>query len=220
MTYGVNSPLGAVASTYIGGAYVNAALPYQIATGYATSIFRGDLVVIGTNGTVTQAPAGLNAVGGALGVFNGCRYVSTNPENPYQFSPYWPASTATMPGTAIVADVYVDIGNVFDIQIGNSTNGALTLPFSAIGRTISCGFGLGNGNTTNGNIQNGISTMYADINTVSTSGNLPFIIVGFGTVPGNAPNAGTNGTNLTVPYANILVKMNNAAYAYGQTANH
>ncbi len=49
---------------------------YRIASGYATSIFQGDLVLVATDGTITRAPAGGTAL--ILGVFNGCSYVDPN----------------------------------------------------------------------------------------------------------------------------------------------
>ena len=54
---------------------------YRIASGYATSIFQGDLVIVATNGTITRAPAGATNL--ILGVFNGCSYVNASGEITY-----------------------------------------------------------------------------------------------------------------------------------------
>ena len=61
---------------------------YRIASGYNTSIFQGDLVLVATTGTITRAPAGGTAL--ILGVFNGCSYVDASGE--IIFSNYWPGS--------------------------------------------------------------------------------------------------------------------------------
>lgn len=81
---------------------------YTIATGYATSIFFGDVVQGVADGSIVQAEAG-NVDN--LGVFAGCSYVNATGEQ--IFSPYWPASTTA---TNIKAFVYDDPNIIFAIQ--------------------------------------------------------------------------------------------------------
>ncbi len=81
---------------------------YTIASGYTTSIFRGDPVEGVAAGGIELAAAG-NVDN--LGVFHGCEYVNANGEQ--VFSPYWPASTTA---TNIVAHVFDDPNIVFAIQ--------------------------------------------------------------------------------------------------------
>ena len=82
---------------------------YRIASGYSTSIFQGDLVLVATDGTITRAPAGGTAL--ILGVFNGCSYVDSSGD--IIFSNYWPASAT---GTDIFANVVDDPSATFEIQ--------------------------------------------------------------------------------------------------------
>jgi hypothetical protein len=81
---------------------------YQIASGYATAIYKGDVVQQTTDGTIIQAEAG-NVDN--VGVFAGVSYVDAN--GAQVFSPYWPASTTA---TKIHAMVWDDPMIVFQIQ--------------------------------------------------------------------------------------------------------
>jgi len=81
---------------------------YTIASGYATSIFTGDVVQGVATGGIAQSEAG-NVDN--LGVFAGVRY--TDATGAVKFSPYWPASTTA---TNIEAYVYDDPNIVFAIQ--------------------------------------------------------------------------------------------------------
>lgn len=87
---------------------------YTIATGYGTSIYKGDPVVLNTNGTITIS-AGNDDI---LGVFAGCEYIDANGK-PTE-SPYWPASTSA---TNIVAYVYDDALNVFQVGVTANASG-------------------------------------------------------------------------------------------------
>lgn len=80
---------------------------YPIASGYATSLFTGDVVKAAADGSIQQAaPADA-----ALGVFAGCKW--TGQDGSVEFSSYWPASTV---GTNIEALVYDDPDIVFRIR--------------------------------------------------------------------------------------------------------
>jgi hypothetical protein len=82
---------------------------YTIASGYATSIFTGDVVEsTGTGKNIAKA-AGANPDN--LGRFCGCRYVNAQGEQ--KFSRYWPASTVA---TDIVAYVMDDPFIVYEVQ--------------------------------------------------------------------------------------------------------
>ncbi len=213
MSYGVNAPLGAVAASFAGGStYINNTQAYQIAPAYGTSLFQGDLVSL-HNGTITQfvpsaSNAGVPTAASTLGVgvFQGCKYFTNDPTNPVQFSTYWPASTVIKTGTSITAYVYTDPNNIFDIQM----NG--TLAYSSIGQNATVNF------ATNGNTFTGTSGMVIDTVTVNYTPALvpffPFTIIGFTPVPGNFP---TSVTGTSIPYANLLVKLNSSNYIAGQT---
>lgn len=84
---------------------------YNIAGGYATSIFTGDPVKsTGTGKNVEIGTAG----GNILGVFWGCEY--TDAQGREVFSNYWPASTAIRAGTKVKCSVYDDPNTVFEVQ--------------------------------------------------------------------------------------------------------
>ena len=70
---------------------------YDIADGYASSIYKGDFVKQTTDGTIVLATNGADA----LGVFLGCSY--TKADGTPTEAPYWPASTssATQPKAKI-----------------------------------------------------------------------------------------------------------------------
>lgn len=103
-----------------------------IASGYATSIYSGDLVTRIADGTITQTAAG----GVAIGVFDGCHYTAANGE--IVFSPMWPAGTVATNIRCFVYDdpriVYsifddgdadfltaADVGTSADIVVGTGT---------------------------------------------------------------------------------------------------
>lgn len=80
---------------------------YSIAASYTTSIFKGDPVLMATDGTITRSAAG-NTL---YGVFQGCEYVdSTGKPN---YSNFWPGTASC---TEIKAYVITDAETVFEIQ--------------------------------------------------------------------------------------------------------
>ena len=85
-------------------------------TGYGTAIFKGDIVKVGTNGTVEIG----DGTSPALGVFQGCTY--TDSTGKVINSPNWVASTALQSGTEAVAWVIDDQNTMF--RVGVSGNAA------------------------------------------------------------------------------------------------
>lgn len=80
---------------------------YSIDAAYTTSIFKGDPVLLNTNGTITRSAAG-NTL---HGVFMGCEYLdSTGKPN---YSNFWPGTASC---TEIKAWVITDAETVFEIQ--------------------------------------------------------------------------------------------------------
>ena len=82
---------------------------YRIASGYATTIYQGDLVAVVTGGGIERVAAGGSGL--ILGVFNGCSFVDSSGEQIY--ANLWTASTT---GTNIFANVIDDPNAVFEIQ--------------------------------------------------------------------------------------------------------
>lgn len=130
------------------GANATGANEYPILSGYASSIFTGDIV--------TNAAGYVNVLATttdkAIGVFVGCRYVA---DGQPKWSAYWPASTSVTEAVAMVvdnpaatfivqADASVSAGDI------NSQNFNVTL---GSGSTVTgrSGFGLAAGTRTTGN---------------------------------------------------------------------
>ena len=88
---------------------------YQIASGFTSDIFMGDLVLRGTT-TRRLAIDVSGGIGAAtiLGAFAGCRYRAVNGE--MVFSRYWPASTVTHGAEDAVAFVYDDPFIIYEAQ--------------------------------------------------------------------------------------------------------
>lgn len=83
-----------------------------IASGYGTAIYKGAMVTMNTNGTITLAAAAADF----LGVFAGVEYV--DPSGKPNYSPYWPAGQTTFNGGLSNPNAYVweDALTVFEVQ--------------------------------------------------------------------------------------------------------
>ena len=89
---------------------------FPIANGYNTNILKGDLVKLGTDGTVQKVTVSTDY---PMGVFAGL-YPENQGRNP---SAYWVAGTSVTAGgttTMINAMVITDPGAVFEIQADGS----------------------------------------------------------------------------------------------------
>ena len=83
-----------------------------ILSGYASDLYTGQPVKMGTDGTLQAAAAGERFVG----VFAGCQYLPTGAQRPV-VSPSWPANAAA---TEIVAYYTMDPYIVYEIQADGS----------------------------------------------------------------------------------------------------
>jgi hypothetical protein len=148
--------------------YAGMTREYPIASGYATQLRRGDLVMLLSTGAMEKF-AGTTALAGAdttdagiLGVFLGCSY--TDAVLGKTFRTYWTASTVAADARAIVADdpalifraVYVSSGVTVSAQTYAAT----------IGKNVSV-------------IQNTTKTVTSDIaiSGIATTATLPFRVV-------------------------------------------
>lgn len=84
----------------------------RIASAYNTAIYMGDPVKLLGTGYINLAAAGDRI----LGIFAGCNYVQSNGD--VKWSPYWPASTATLGSADVEALVWDDPNIVFQVQSG------------------------------------------------------------------------------------------------------
>jgi len=106
----------------IGGqVFAGATRQYQIASGYATAIFNGDLVTRTTDGTIISGNAFTSAgpSTGWCGVFVGCQFV--NAQGQVIFSQAYPAATTAPSGTVITAYVSDDPDTLFKVAVCSAT---------------------------------------------------------------------------------------------------
>src|SRR5271157_6181553 len=144
MTYGVNAPFGLQPRvSLVAGAWNNQQNSYQIVANYATSIFTGDPVSLGTDGTIKQ---GNDTAGIYLGVFVGCEFTITVPNaaGNVVFSPFWPASQPTLTDSIITAFVLDDPNNEYSIQFGGNGDVAAVFAQSMVGSNFQINLGTGN----------------------------------------------------------------------------
>jgi len=105
----VQAPYGLRPINLIGGqSFVGSTRTLPIANGYASNIFYGDLVTLGTTGAnagfVTLSPVNTSLVAkSTIGVFLGCSYTSPATKQKL-FSQYYPASTVAGDIVAVIAD--------------------------------------------------------------------------------------------------------------------
>ena len=118
------------------------ALAGGIASGYSTSIYKGQPVSYGTGGT-TNGTVLVSAYNGAwAGAFDGVQWTDTTGRA--RISNYWPASTAYTAGTC-VAYFYNDANIVYEIQAD------ATIAQTSIGNEYNFTQAtVGNGNSTTG----------------------------------------------------------------------
>lgn len=105
-----DAPMGFKPRRHASGGGCPAPNAYPLASAYGSNIFTGDAVVL-TSGKLAVATA---ASAGLLGVFAGCQYTAA--DGSIIFSPYWPASTATLGSVDAVGLVYDDPDTIFEAQ--------------------------------------------------------------------------------------------------------
>jgi hypothetical protein len=158
----------------------------NIADGYSTAIYFGDVVKKVTGGTI-EKDGGTTSLT-PIGIFVGCRYI--NSIGYAVDSQYWPGITT---GYTVYAKVVTDPNGVFAIQ----ANGSLTDGGSNTGSEVN---GLNAaivqtaGSATFGKSKNSLNG-----SSCSTTNTLPLRIVGLVEEPNN---------EWTDTYANVLVKWN------------
>ena len=130
----VSAPYGLKPVNLIGGqVFAGATRLLNIASGYGTSIFYGDVVKLVSTGTIEKDTGQATAT--PCGVFLGCSYV--NAQGQTVFAQYFPASTTAPTGTTITAYVADDPDQLFKVALvsGQTEDGnGLTIAF--LGRTI------------------------------------------------------------------------------------
>ena len=191
------SPYGLKAVNHIGGTpYAGSTRLLPIASGYATNIYNGSVVLIdGTAGTVQiVTDLGNNAdafPAGVVGVFVGCTYTDPN-LGTVVFRNNWPTGTVASDAQAYIVDdpdvifmAQAD-GAVTQADLGQNTN------FAAVQSTTT-------GDTTNGNSNSAVSS------TTATTATIAFRIVDFVDSP-----TSTVGDAFT----DLLIKFNAGIHSY------
>jgi len=164
----VSAPYGLKPVNLIGGqVFAGGTRLMQIASGYATSIFYGDLVkrVAGgtielDNGTTTATPTG---------IFLGVQFTNGS-TGQVQQQQFYPASQAIKSGSQIFAVVADDPDTLFQVVSCNATTVVTAMGITAIGSNVAL---IQNaGSTTTGNSKVAINTT-----TLATTPALPIRII-------------------------------------------
>ena len=164
----VDAPYGLKPVNLIGGqVFAGATRNMEIASGYATNIFYGDLVKRITSGTI-ELDAG-TATATPCGVFLGCTFTNGS-TGQVQFQQFYPASQSIKSGTKIFAVVADDPDTLFQVVSCSATTTVAGMGISAIGNNIAL---IQNaGSTTTGN-----SKVAIDEGTQATTNTLPIRII-------------------------------------------
>lgn len=213
MSYGQNQPWGLMAiKTINGGTWNGQTSQYLIQSGYANNIFKGDLVYLGADGYIhnlSELTAVTLQTAQAIGVFNGCSFLTTTATNPIDPAspgrPYWPAGTVTFNNQDATCDIIDDPSVIYNIQ-----SDAGGVPFNAQGDTASVGYTYIVASTTNptGNFNTGVSSMVLASATIGTGATDNLRILRFVPVSGNpSPAAGP-----TIGYNNVEVLIQNHSF--------
>jgi|JI10StandDraft_1071094.scaffolds.fasta_scaffold475659_1 hypothetical protein len=219
MSYGQNAPQGfqsqgtQTAATFTGQTQMQA-----IKSGYATSIFTGDPVVMDagylkpvTDGTAVKL---LSAM--PLGIFQGCEWNSPDANvQGLAKSPYWLANTVVQPfggADSAYAWVITDPNATWNIQVSMSDKAKAaeaTVKEAQIGQYAAWKIGGdafdpavagAANNPQSGNTSTGQSGIYLDASSIKADPvGLPLVILGFTRVPGNTPG---------MPFCNVIVGWN------------
>lgn len=168
----------------------------QIASTYASNIFRGDPVLSLNTGYIALPSVTTTKV---TGILSNLRYLNTAVGQVLQGAPYWPDAATGSEGQAGICD---DPQSMFLVQ----SNGT-PIAFADIGQNI--GWASGSGSTVTG-----ISAYTVDQSTLGTSSALPFRVVGL--YSQFAP-PGTDGTDNSSNYNIVVVTLNATDRAGGTT---
>ena len=161
---------------------------YTIASGYATAIYQGDLVVPVTGGNIERATA--NTSTAVVGVFNGVFYSDPTTQKP-TWKNYYPGGVVANDITAFVVD---DPDAVFLIDAD------ATFARADLFQNYSVTTGTGNTKT-------GISEVQLDVSVSGTDTTFVVQAIDISQDPANSDVASAN--------ANILVRINNHFYRSG-----
>jgi hypothetical protein len=158
----VDKPYGLRPINLIGGqVFSGSTRMMEIASGYATSIFYGDLVKRVADGTIEKDTGTTTAT--PVGVFMGVSFTNAS-TGQVQQQQFYPASTAIKSGTKIFAVVADDPDTLFEVAVVSGTTVITGVGISAIGNNTTLVQNAGNSVT--GNSQVAVTASTATTNTL------------------------------------------------------
>jgi len=181
----VSAPYGLKPVNLIGGqVYAGQTRLMEIASGYATNIFYGDLVKRVSDGTIEKDTGTTTAT--PCGVFLGVTFTNSS-TGQVQFQQFYPASQAIKSGTKIFAYVADDPDTLFQVAVVSGTTVISGVGITAIGNNATLVQNAGS--TTTGDSKVAILDSTATTNTLpiriidvvrdteTTADNFPEVIV-------------------------------------------
>jgi len=163
----VSAPYGLKPVNLIGGqVFAGSTRNMEIASGYATNIFYGDLVKRVAGGTIEKDVGTTTAT--PAGIFLGCTFTNGS-TGQVQFQQFYPASQSIKSGTTIFAVVADDPDTLFQVAVVSGTTVISGVGITAIGNNAT--LVQNSGNATTGN------SAVAILDSTGTSGSLPIRII-------------------------------------------
>ena len=163
----VSAPYGLKPVNLIGGqVFAGATRLMEIASGYATNIFYGDLVKRISDGTIEKDTGTTTAT--PCGIFLGVSFTNSS-TGQVQQQQFYPASQAIKSGTQIFAVVADDPDTLFQVAVVSSGTTISGVGITAIGNNATLVQNAGS--TTSGN------SAVAILDSTATSGSLPIRII-------------------------------------------
>ena len=163
----VSAPYGLKPVNLIGGqVFAGSTRLMQIASGYATNIFYGDLVQRVAGGTIEKDVGTTTAT--PCGIFLGVSFTNSS-TGQVQQQQFYPASQAIKSGTQIFAVVADDPDTLFQVAVVSGTTVITGVGITAIGNNATLVQNAGS--TTTGN------SAVAILDSTATSGSLPIRII-------------------------------------------
>jgi hypothetical protein len=190
------APYGLRAVNLVGGQpYAGSTRQLKIASGYASNLYNGQVVMVGTDGYIQLMPSIGSAAdpfdAGTVGVFVGCSYTDPNTKQKL-FAQYWPTGTVASDAVAYVVD---DPDVLLQVQ-ADGTMAQATLGSNAHLAAVQSS---STGSTTTGNSNTALDA------TVNTTSGFAFRVVDFVESPDSTVGDA---------YTDVLVKFNPDAHSY------
>ena len=163
----VSAPYGLKPVNLIGGqVFAGSTRLMQIASGYATNIFYGDLVKRVSDGTIEKDTGTTTAT--PVGIFLGVSFTNSS-TGQVQQQQFYPASQAIKSGTQIFAVVADDPDTLFQVAVVSGTTVITGVGITAIGNNATLVQNAGS--TTTGN------SAVAILDSTATTNTLPIRII-------------------------------------------